>query len=68
LSSPPLHRSPQTVHVAFMSPAPLFFTRGNVEVESHGEEKEEELKIEDLKRKPLRQRYQELRLQLRFSG
>jgi hypothetical protein len=34
-----------------------------VEVESYGEEKEEELKIEDLK-----QRYQELRLQLRFSG
>ena len=46
-----------------MSPGPLFLARGNVEVESHGEEKEEELKIEDLK-----QRYQELRLQLRFSG
>jgi len=46
-----------------MSPGPLFLARGNVEVESYGEEKEEELKIEDLK-----QRYQELRLQLRFSG
>ena len=63
MSLPPLHGSPQTVHVAFMSPGPLFLARGNVEVESYGEEKEEELKIEDLK-----QRYQELRLQLRFSG
>jgi hypothetical protein len=34
-----------------MSPRPLFFTRGNLEVESHGEEKEqEELESEDLKR------------------
>jgi len=29
-----------------MSPRPLFVTRGNMEEESHGEEKEEELKIE----------------------
>jgi hypothetical protein len=32
-----------------MSPRPLFFMRGNLEVESHGEEKEEELEIENLK-------------------
>jgi hypothetical protein len=31
----------------------LFFTRGNLEEESHGEEKEEELEIEDLKRASL---------------
>src|SRR6202008_2121680 len=41
---------PQTVHLAFMSPRPLFLARGSMEVESHGEEKEEELEIEDLKR------------------
>jgi hypothetical protein len=28
---------------------PLFFTRGKLEEESHGEEKEEELEIENLK-------------------
>jgi len=31
---------PQTVHVTFISLRPLFFTRGNMEEESHGEEKE----------------------------
>jgi hypothetical protein len=36
-----------------MSPRPLFFMRGSMEVESHGEEKEEELEIEDLKRTSL---------------
>jgi len=32
-----------------MSLRPSFFTRGNTEAESHGEEKEEELEIENLK-------------------
>jgi hypothetical protein len=36
-----------------MSPRPLFFMRGSMEEESHGEEKEEELEIEDLKRASL---------------
>jgi hypothetical protein len=36
-----------------MSPRPLFFTRGSMEVESHGEEKEEERENEDLKRSSL---------------
>ena len=37
-----------------MSLKPLFFTvRGNMEKESHGEEKEEEREIEDLKRASL---------------
>src|SRR5260370_33202119 len=37
-----------------MSMTPLFFTvRGNMEKESHGEEKEEEREIEDLKRASL---------------
>jgi hypothetical protein len=40
---------PQTVHVAFMSLRPMFFTRGKMEKESHGEEKEQEIEIEDLK-------------------
>jgi hypothetical protein len=31
----------------------LFFTRGNMEEESHGEEKEEELEIENLKQFPV---------------
>jgi hypothetical protein len=44
---------PQTVHVAFISLRPLFFTRGNMEEESHGEEKEEELEIENLKQFPV---------------
>jgi hypothetical protein len=55
------HTPPQTVHVAFMSLKPLFFTvRGNMEKESHGEEKEKEREIEDLKRASLAlgQRYQ----------
>ena len=48
------HTPPQTVHVAFMSLKPLFFTvRGNMEKESHGEEKEKEREIEDLKRASL---------------
>ena len=54
LASQPLNPAPpQTVHLAFMSPRPLFFMRGSMEVESHGEEKEEELEIEDLKRASL---------------
>ena len=37
-----------------MSLTPLFFAvRGNMEKESHGEEKEEEREIEDLKRASL---------------
>jgi hypothetical protein len=32
-----------------MSLRPMFFTRGKMEKESHGEEKEQEIEIEDLK-------------------
>jgi hypothetical protein len=66
---------PQTVHVAFMTLKPLFFmVRGNMEEESHGEEKEEEEREnEDLKRARtdkcfgLRKRLNEVR-PLCFSG
>ena len=37
------------IHVA----EAMFFTRGNREEESHGEEKEEELEIENLKQFPV---------------
>jgi hypothetical protein len=44
---------PQTVHVTFIALKPLFFTRGNTEEESHGneEEKEEAEQIEVKRRR-----------------